>query len=165
MQHTSVQPKQTPADGLPLASGLPGLLLDSSWGTLTAQREERRSPPVLPPAIRPEADGNTQTASTRGAKRQRGKRTRERPIESKRESNRCLGVVFATQIETDNYRNKAVQRRKTRQISNRLTSTCHLNFCFQRIKGKRTWPLGCEVFFHKAREKNKRDLRTVTQQL
>lgn len=112
MQHTRVQPKQTPADGLPLASGLPGLLLDSSWGTLTAQREERRSPPALPPAIRPEADGNTQTASTRGAKRQRGRGTRKRPIESKRESNRCLGVVFTAQIETDNYRNK--ERKKKR---------------------------------------------------
>lgn len=68
-----MQPKQTPADGLPLASGLSGLLLDSSRGTLSAQREERRSPPALPLAIRPEADGNPQTVSTRGAKRQREK--------------------------------------------------------------------------------------------
>lgn len=74
-----MQPKQTPADGLPLASGLSGLLLDSSRGTLSAQREERRSPPALPPAIRPEADGNTQTAGTRGAKSQR-----EREIERER---------------------------------------------------------------------------------
>ena len=73
-----MQPKQTPADGLPLASGLSGLLLDSSRGTLTAQREERRSPPALPPAIRPEADGNTQTAGTRGAKR--GERDREEDV-------------------------------------------------------------------------------------
>ncbi|KAG7229454.1 hypothetical protein INR49_012853 [Caranx melampygus] len=77
--------------------------------------EERRSPLALPLAIRPEADGNTQTAGTRGAKRLRGRRVREgeRPVESKRESNCChrLGVVFATGIETDKYRNKGPRQR------------------------------------------------------
>lgn len=71
-----MQPKQTPADGLPLASGLSGLLLESSQGTLSAQREEQCSPFALPLALRPETDGNTQTAGTRGAETHReGERT------------------------------------------------------------------------------------------
>lgn len=100
----SVQPKQTPADGLPLASGLSGLLLDSSRGTLSAQREERRTPPALPPAIRPGADGNTQTAGTRGAKRQRERQTTR---ERERNSDCChrLGAICAIGIETDRFRN------------------------------------------------------------
>ena len=101
-----MQPKQTPADGLPLASGLSGLLLDSSRGTLRAQREERRTPPALPPAIRPGADGNTQTAGTRGAKRQRERQTtreRERERERERNSDCChkLGAVCAIEIERE----------------------------------------------------------------
>lgn len=91
-----MKPKQTPADGLSPASGLPGLLLDSSRGTLAAQKEERRSREALPLAINHEADGNTQTAGTRGANRQT-----ERGGQS--ESNCChrLGVVIAFGTETD----------------------------------------------------------------
>lgn len=45
----------------------------AAGGPSVLGREGPRSPAALPPAIRPEADGNPQTAGTRGAERRREK--------------------------------------------------------------------------------------------
>ena len=64
---------------------------------------------------------------------QRGReRERERPIESKRESNCChrLGVVSAIGIETDKYRHKGPRKRFREEKEDKITSACHFIFGF-----------------------------------
>lgn len=117
-----MSPKQTLADGLHLASGLSGLLLDCSRGTLSTQREERRSPAALPLAIRAEADGNLQTASTRGAKRQ-SERDVKRELIREQESQTpatdgeqfVLSGLKQTNIETKDHKGGLKKKRRTKQ--------------------------------------------------
>lgn len=84
MERISVQPKQTPADGLPPASGLTGLLLDSSRGTLTAQ-EGGAKPFSGPPTGYKTRDrrkhSDCRHTWRRGSKRERERRRRHERVE------------------------------------------------------------------------------------